>query len=127
MRTVGGKCKGRSGVAPASKERLDHVLDNYLLALAGVDQCSVSAPDEIRNRLAANLERAERAYADATADGLADWPRTIDVEVEALAEANQRSRRALRGATTISDLLGHLERGTDHANRVIEAAVKRVD
>ncbi len=114
-------------MAPASKERLDHVLENYLLALAGVDQCAVSAPDDIKNRLAANLERAERAYADATADGLADWPRAIDVEVEALAQANERSRLSLHGATPMAELLAHLERGTDHANRVIDAAVKRAD
>jgi hypothetical protein len=115
------------GVAPASKERLDHVLQNYLLALAGVDQCAVSAADDLKNRLAANLERAERAYADAAADGLAEWPRTIDIEVEALAKANERSRLALHSGTPIIELLGHLERGTDHANRVIEAALERRD
>jgi hypothetical protein len=113
------------GVAPASKERLDHVLQNYLLALAGVDQCAVSAPDDLKNRLAVNLERAERAYADAAADGLAERPRTVDVEVEALAKANERSRLALHSGTPIVELLGHLERGTDHANRVIEAALER--
>ena len=61
---------GGIDVAPESKERVDPILENYLLALAGVDQCSQNAPETVRSRLAVNLERAERAYADAAADGL---------------------------------------------------------
>ena len=85
----------------------------------------MSAPDDLKTRLAANLERAERAYADAAADGLAEWPRRIDIEVEALAKANEQSRLALHGGIPIIELLAHLERGTDHANRVIESALER--
>src|SRR5947209_6202022 len=54
---------------PVSRERVDQIFENYLLALAGVDQCSESAPDDVRSRLAANADKAEQAYTDATADG----------------------------------------------------------
>ena len=63
---------GGIDVPPVSKERVDPILENYLLALAGVDQCSGNAPETVRSRLAVNLERAERAYADAAADGLVE-------------------------------------------------------
>ena len=61
--------------------RVDRVLENYLLALAGVDQCDASALEEVKTRLAANAARAERAWADAEADGLVD----LDTAMEASA------------------------------------------
>lgn len=111
-------------MTPASK-RVDRVLENYLLALAGVDQCSVSAPEEMKNRLAANLERAERAYADAAADGLVDMAGEMEDELGALADANEKSRAALHGGVPMTDLLADLELGTDHARRVLNAALRQ--
>jgi hypothetical protein len=112
-------------VAPASNERVDRVLENYLLALAGVDQCAVSAPDDMKSRLAGNLERAERAFADATADGLADLSGDMEAELQALAVANERSRAGLHGGVPIADLLADLERGTEHARRILSSVLNR--
>lgn len=111
-------------MTPASK-RVDSVLENYLLALAGVDQCAVSAPEEMKGRLAANLERAERAYADAAADGLVDAASGMEDELSALAGANEKSRAALHGGVPMADLLADLELGTEHARRVLAAALRR--
>jgi hypothetical protein len=119
-------CVANSGgidVAPESKERVDPVLENYLLALAGVDQCSANAPETVRNRLAVNLERAERAYSDAAADGLVDVSGAMDAELSALARTNEQSRRLLHRGAPITDLLVDLEQGTEQANRIVRAAI----
>lgn len=112
-------------VAPVIKERVDPILENYLLALAGVDQCSQSAPEAVRSRLAMNLERAERAYADAAADGLVEVSSDMDVELGVLARINEESRRRLHRGASITDLLVELEQGTDQAYRIVRATIFR--
>jgi hypothetical protein len=116
---------GGIDVAPVSKERVDPILENYLLALAGVDQCSQNALETVRSRLAVNLERAERAYADAAADGLVDVSADMEAELCALAQANEQSRRRLHSGAPITDLLVDLEQGTERANRIVRAAIFR--
>jgi hypothetical protein len=116
---------GGIDVAPVSKERVDPILENYLLALAGLDQCSQSAPETVRSRLAVNLERAERAYADAAADGLVDVSAEMEAELCGLAEVNEQSRRRLHRGSPITDLLLELEQGTEQANRIVRAAICR--
>jgi hypothetical protein len=112
-------------MAPVSKERVDHILENYLLALACVDQCPTSAPNTVRNRLAANLERAERAYADAAADGLLDISAAIEADLRALGQINEQTRTRLHGGTSITDLLADLEHNTEHADRILRVALSR--
>ena len=112
-------------VAPVTKDRVDPILENYLLALAGVDQCSQNAPETVRSRLAVNLERAERAYADAAADGLTEVSPDTDVELGALARINEDTRRRLHRGASITDLLVELEQGTEQANRIVRAAIFR--
>ncbi|MPZ31705.1 MAG: hypothetical protein GEV13_12030 [Rhodospirillales bacterium] len=112
-------------MAPVSKERVDPILENYLLALAGVDQCSSNAPETTRSRLAVNLERAERAYADAAADGLIDVSADMEAELQALGRTNEQSRRRLHGGAPITDLLVELELGTEQASRIVRAAICR--
>jgi hypothetical protein len=116
---------GELGVAPVSKERVDPILENYLLALAGVDQCSANAPETTRSRLAVNLERAERAYADAAADGLFEVSTDMEAVLQSLARVNEQSRRRLHAGTRITDLLVDLEQGTEQANRIVRAAIFR--
>jgi hypothetical protein len=108
---------------PVSRERVDQIFENYLLALAGVDQCSESAPDDIRSRLAANADKAEQAYTDATADGLLGGSPGIDDEVRGLAQANERSRIALHDGRSMAAVLVDLEQGTAHALGVLKAAL----
>ncbi len=112
-------------VALVSKERVDPILENYLLALAGVDQCSQNAPEIVRGRLAANLERAERAYADAAADGLDDVSVDMEAELGALVRVNEQSRQRLHRGASIADLLVELEQGTEQANRIVRSALCR--
>jgi hypothetical protein len=116
---------GELDVAPVPKERVDPILENYLLALAGVDQCSTNAPEAVRSRLAVNLERAERAYADAAADGLVDVSAEMEGELEALERTNEQSRRRLHGGAPITDLLVEFELGTEQAGRIVRAAIFR--
>jgi hypothetical protein len=116
---------GELDVAPVPKERVDPILENYLLALAGVDQCSANAPETVRSRLAVNLERAERAYADAAADGLDDVSAEMEGELEALERTNEQSRRRLHGGAPITDLLVEFELGTEQAGRIVRAAIFR--
>jgi len=116
---------GGIDVPPFSKERVDPILENYLLALAGVDQCSGNAPEAVRSRLAVNLERAERAYADAAADGLVEVSADMEAELGALEQGNGQSRHRLHGGAPITDLLFELEQGTDRANRIVRAAILR--
>ena len=110
-------------MAPGSKERVDPILENYLLALAGVDQCSQNAPEVVRSRLAVNLERAERAYSDAAADGLVEMSVDMEAELGALARVNEQSRRRLHRGSPITDLLVDLEQGTEQANRIVRVAI----
>lgn len=110
-------------MALGSRERVDRILENYLLALACVDQCSANASDELRSRLAVNLERAERLYADAAADGLVEVSTQVETELLALGRTNGRSRSRLHDGTPIVDLLSDLEEATDHASRIVRAAL----
>jgi hypothetical protein len=114
-------------MAPVYKERVDHILENYFLALACVDQCPTSAQDAVKSRLAANLERAERAYADAAADGLLDVSAAIEADLQALGQANEQARARLHGGTPITDLLAGLEHNTEHADRILRIALSRPD
>ena len=103
--------------------RVDRVLENYLLALAGVDQCDASALEEVKTRLAANAARAERAWADAEADGLVDLDPAAGVDLAALEGLVRRARAALLDGEPIGGLLEALEAGTDRAMRVVAAAL----
>ncbi|MGD9878669.1 MAG: hypothetical protein AB7F22_29860 [Reyranella sp.] len=109
-------------IVAESRERVDLLLENYLLALACVDQCSESAPETVRTRLALNLERAERLYADAAADGLAGEKRDIEAIHAALAKVNASTRAGLRDGWIIAELVTDLELATLHARRLFEAA-----
>ena len=105
--------------------RVDRILENYLLALAGVDQCDASAFEEMKTRLAANAARAERAWADAEADGLVDLDEAAAGDLVALEGLVRRARAALLDGEPIAGLLEVLEAGTDRAIRVVAAALAR--
>jgi hypothetical protein len=93
-------------------EMIDCMLDAYLLALGGVDQCPESVPSELKFRLLANVERAEKAFSDAAADGLIrDCSHLVPV-VRRLFAANRLSRQSLRDANPIARLVCELERAT---------------
>src|ERR1700759_3381995 len=91
---------------------IDGLLDTYLLALAGVDQCPDSAPAEVKSRLAANVERAERAFSDAAADALVRDCSHLGAAMQRLCAANRLGRQSLRDAEPIARLTGELERAT---------------
>ena len=107
------------------KRRVDQVLENYLLALACMDQCDASAADELKARLTANAARAERAWADAAADGLVELPGVVAPDATALADLVARTRDGLHAGVPIAVLLATLEAGTDRATRLVEAALAR--
>ncbi len=112
-------------MAPVYKERVDHILENYFLALACVDQCPASAAAAVKSRLAATLDRGERAYADAAADGLLDISEAIDADLQALGQANERARARLHGGTPSTHLLAALEHNPEHADRILRVALSR--
>lgn len=110
-----------AGMAVASRARVDLLLENYLLALACVDQCSECAPEAVRARLALNLERAERLYSDAAADGLASRQAGCEALHEALTKVNASTRAGLRDGWIITELVPDLELATTHAKHLYEA------
>ena len=110
-------------VAGEPSGRVDRVLENYLLALAAVDQCDASAAEETKTRLAANAARAERAWADANADGLVDLAEPAVADLAVLDGLVRRARAALLDGEPIGGLLEALEAGTDRAIRVVTAAL----
>jgi hypothetical protein len=110
-------------VSGSPSGRVDRILENYLLALAGVDQCDASAAEETKTRLAANAARAERAWADANADGLVDLAAPAVDDLAALDGLVRRARAALLDGEPIAGLLEALEAGTDRAMRVVAAAL----
>ena len=112
-------------VSAEPRGRVDRILENYLLALAGVDQCDASAFDDMKTRLAANAARAERAWADAAADGLVDLSQPATADLAVLDELVARARAALLDGEPIAGLLEALEAGTDRAIRVVAAALAR--
>lgn len=93
-------------------EMIECLLDAYLLALGGVDQCPDSAPPEVRSRLLANVERAERAFSDAAADGLVRDCSHLMPVVRQLLSANRLSRRSLCDAEPVARLVCELEKAT---------------
>jgi hypothetical protein len=106
----------------SASERLDELFESYILALVAVDQCPDSATEELKWRLRENVERAEKVFADGTADGLGSDSAVVDEEVRQLAEANLMTRTALRDGKAIAASLLDLENGTAHAVRVLMAA-----
>lgn len=104
------------------RQRIDQVLETYLLALAGRDQCPDSASPLVKHGLAQNLEAAEEAYAYAVADGLEREAAALDGAVAELAAANARARRDLQGAQPMAALLAALEAATRRARGVLAAA-----
>ena len=93
-------------------EMIDALLDAYLLALGGVDQCPDSAPPEVKGRLLANIERAERAFSDAAAHGLVRDCSPLVPVVQRLFAANRLGRQGLRDAKPIGRLVCELEKAT---------------
>jgi hypothetical protein len=91
-------------------EMIDCLLDAYLLALAGVDQCPDSTPPEVKARLLANVERAERAFSAAAGLGR-DCSHLVPV-VRQLCAANRLGRQSLRNAEPIARLVSELEQAT---------------
>lgn len=109
------------GTAVVSRQRIELLLENYLLALACVDQCSEFVPENLKARFALNLERAERLYSDAAAGGLAGGQQGTDAILEALGSVNASTRAGLRDGWMITELLTDLELATMHAERLFEA------
>ncbi len=105
-----------------AKDRVDAMLETYLLSLAGLDQCPESAPRAIKDRLAANVERAERVFADAAADGMKRQAIQLEEALRDLAAANARVRDGLHEAKPILALVHDLERATALALEALGAA-----
>lgn len=104
------------------RRRIDEVLETYLLALAGRDQCPDSASPLLKHGLAENLERAEKAYAYAVADGLEAGSPTLDMAVANLTAANARAREGLQKTMPLAAVLVDLETSTRLALAVLAAA-----
>lgn len=97
-----------------ASDAIDGLLDTYLLALGGVDQCPESVPPEVKGRLLANVERAERAFSDAAA-GLTEDCTPLQPVVCQLHAVNRTNRQGLRGAAPIARLVTELEKATSLA------------
>jgi hypothetical protein len=106
----------------SATDRVNGMLESYLLALAGLDQCPDSAPDTVKQRLTANVERAERVFSDAAADGLRKNNAALEIACLKLQVANDKARRALRESKPITNLTGDLESATLAALEVLGAA-----
>jgi hypothetical protein len=104
------------------KQRIDEVLETYLLALAGRDQCPDSASPLLKHGLAENLDRAEKAYAYAVADGLEARSLPLDIAVADLTAANARAREGLQKTMPLGAVLVDLETATKLALAVLAAA-----
>jgi hypothetical protein len=98
------------------------VFETYVLALAGVDQCPEGAPQEVKDRLAEDVERAEKAFADAAADGLLRSSADMERALADLVDANAASRDGLHQAKQIGALMRDLEKATRLALSVLTAA-----
>ncbi len=101
---------------------VDHLFETYMLALVGLDQCPSSAPAPVKERLEANVERAERAFSIAVADGLHSGSAAIEEAVDQLSGANATSRAAFHASKAIGGLLYDLEQATERAEDVLRAA-----
>jgi len=106
----------------SSTQRIDQTLETYMLALAGLDQCPESAALEVKTRLRENVERAERAFADASTGALAGEGPALGAALADLAAANAAARAALVGTRPIDALLERLESATIEALRALKAA-----
>ncbi len=109
-------------MAATAKDRVDAMLETYLLALAGLDQCPESAPQAVKDRLTANVERAERVFVDAAADGMRREAAPLEDALRNLATANTRVRDGLHEARPILTLVNELERATALALEALGAA-----
>jgi hypothetical protein len=104
---------------------IDRILDAYLLALGGVDQCPESAQPEVKSQLLENVERAERAFSDAAADGLGgDCSHLVPITRQLFA-ANCASRKSLRDAEPIARLAYELKLSTGLAANIVGQRIKQ--
>jgi hypothetical protein len=104
---------------------IDRILDAYLLALGGVDQCPESAQPEVKSQLIANVERAERAFSDAAGDGLGgDCSHLVPI-TRLLFAANCASRQSLRDAAPIARLAYELKLSTGLAADIVAQRIKQ--
>ena len=101
---------------------VDQLFETYMLALVGLDQCPSSAPAPVKERLEANVERAERAFSEAIADGLQRDTVAVEQAVGQLAGANATSRASFHASKAIGGLLYELEQATERAENVMRAA-----
>ena len=108
-------------MAALGTDCIDSLLETYLLALAGLDQCPDTAPRLVSDRLAANVERAERVFSDAAAGGLERASPAMQAVAHRLDLANEEARRGLRQAKPIATLVDDLERATALAAGMIDA------
>lgn len=105
-------------------EIIDRILDAYLLALGGLDQCPETAQPEVKRRLLANVERAQRAFSDASTDGLVGDCSHLVPTTRQLFAANCASRQSLRDAEPIARLAYELEHSTRLAANIIAQGLK---
>ena len=105
-----GVARWETDLGTTAMDRIDSVLETYLLALAGLDQCPDSVPKLVKDRLAANVERAERAFSDAAADGLQRTNPALEAAICGLDLANEKARLCLQEAKPIVALISDLER-----------------
>ena len=105
-----------------AKDRIDQVLENYLLALAGIDVCPNAASAILKAAFAENAVTADRAWHKAVADKRMPNNSSMEGIAAALATANRASRDALHNAEDMGRLLGLLQRGTRLAVKATSAS-----
>jgi hypothetical protein len=114
-----GAARWGTDLGMTAMDRIDSVLETYLLALASFDQCPDSVPQLVKDRLAANVERAERAFSEAAADGLQRTTPAMEATFGNLGLANERARLCLRQAKPIAALASDLEAATALATELL--------
>jgi|SRR5512139_1739592 len=114
-------------MAMPARTYVDEMFETYILSLAGLDQCPDSAAPAVKNRLEANVERAERAFADAVADGLHGDSTAIGEAGYRLVKANEASRAGFHDGKSINDLVDALELATEHARVLLRTACAAPD
>jgi hypothetical protein len=119
--SVRADARRETELATFGTDYIDSLLETYLLALAGLDQCPDTAPRLVSDRLAANVERAERAFSDAAAGRLERASPAMRGAAHRLDLANEEARLSLREAKPIAALVDDLERATALATEMIDA------
>jgi hypothetical protein len=106
-----------------AQQRIDEVLETYLLATGAMRQCPPNAPQDVKDALTKAFTEASNLLNKAIKDGLEQNSQAMKDAVKSLTDANKVARDALRDSKKIAEILKAVQEAVKFAIGVLGAVV----